>query len=272
MRMSITLTQVYGLNKDNLAQAVSKAQAKKAHYEAQKQYSTAEKYGEMATRLAAAQKKLSGINAKLAEPIPGSSPAQTYLDKYFAGATDTSKFTLSYISSKIAVDGLTLDSLDSSVKDEAIDVSKIHVRRNIFDVAKDFAKDTSNGKNRAPKLTNFIMGYGIAEVLTTFVTGGLAKAGVMAESTTLLGLAKTGITQLIPKLPAVWQTVSSVLASNPVGFAAAGAAVAMMAIPIVAKKTKDICNKVKKHYGVQVEVDKPMLEQIAKNKTEGFAL
>ena len=267
--MGITLPQIQGLNEKDLTAGITVVRKKAAEETAKHNYSTADKYKLMETRLTEAKKKLTNCISALTQTVPGDT--QTYLDKYFGGATDTSKFTLSYIANHISADGHTLDDLDSSkISDDKMDVSKIHVRRNIFDVASDFAKDTANGKVRAPKLTKFIAGYGIAELATSFVTSRLAKAGIMSEATTLLGLAKTGITMLADKLPAFWHAAVPILGSNVPGFVFAGAAVALLTIPTIANKIKKACGKVKKHFGVQAEIDKPMLEQLAKNRADGF--
>lgn len=267
--MGITLPQIQGLNEKNLLDGINLFRRKNAEETAKHNYSTADKYKLMETRLTEAKKKLANCISGLSQTVPGETV--TFMDKYFAGTTDTSKFTLAYIANKISVDGHTLDDLDSAkIPDAKMDVSKISVRRNIFDIGSDFAKDTVNGKVRAPKLTKFIAGYGIAELATSFVTGKLAKAGMMSEATTLLGLAKTGITMLADKLPALWHAAVPILGSNVPGFVFAGAAVALLTIPTIANKIKKACGKVKKHFGVQAEIDKPMLEQLAKNRADGF--
>lgn len=185
------------------------------------------------------EQSIKEYNTKLTYLKTKPDPNNSYYTQF--GIGNENVLTIAELNGYIAqISGMSAqDAQDLNDATASIDPTSFNTRRDLFEVAKDACNDWTAGKNKkAPAIAKGLVGIAAGDAVIKLGSTYLAKKGILASSTNLLGLAKTGIAQIPELIPMIGTAASTAFTACPLGVIAVGAAALIWGVPKL-KKLKD---------------------------------
>ena len=189
-------------------------------------------------------------------------PGKTYFETIVEGKETT--VTMAYISQKLADKGGDPATLENTgVEDAEMDPSQVNVRRNLFDVAKDWGRDILNGRGgRHKAAVTAAVGIAGADIASKLVTTKLAEQGIVGSAMGLPGLLQFGISKLPGLASGAANLLELAYGFAPIGLIAGGVFLALKGIPMLKRGIEKLAGNIHDKVHVQDNFENKIREMM----------